>query len=224
MTLEEIGVAPSAEPSTVPRRGVVILIISLAIAAAAIGFLMANAFRATSPGDTSPEAGFARDMVVHHEQAVEMAEIVRSRTRDPAIRTLATDVVLTQQSQIGRFQGWLDAWGLPATGADEPMTWMGHPTAGPMPGMASTDDVASLRTLPVDDMDVRFLQLMIPHHQAALLMADAIRGMTDEEEVLNLARGISESQAAEIDYMRQLLSERGASESEPPVTMPGMDG
>lgn len=192
------------------------------VASIAVGFTAASALRPSFPGDGSVEAGFARDMVVHHAQAVEMAEIVRSRTRDPAIRTLATDIVLTQQSQIGRFQGWLDGWGLPVTGMDEAMTWMGHPTSGPMPGMASAEDVASLGELPVAEMDVRFLQLMIPHHQAAILMADAIQGLTDEGEVLAMARGISESQAAEIDYMRQLIAERGSEESEPPVTMPGM--
>jgi uncharacterized protein (DUF305 family) len=189
-----------------------------------VGLAAASAGRPPLPGDQSIEAGFARDMVVHHAQAVEMAEIVRSRTRDPAILTLATDVVLTQQSQIGRFQGWLDVWELPVTGPDEAMNWMGQPTTGRMPGMASAEDVASLGELPLEQMDVRFLQLMIPHHQAAILMADAIDGMTDEREVLALARGISGSQGAEIEYMRQLLAERGAEESEPPVTMSGMEG
>jgi uncharacterized protein (DUF305 family) len=177
-----------------------------------------------TPGDRSVEAGFARDMVVHHGQAVELAEIVRDRTQDEEIRILATDIALTQQAQIGRFQGWLDVWGLPARGVDEAMTWMGHPTSGPMPGMASTEDVASLTTLPPDEMDVRFLQLMIPHHQAAILMADAVLTATHHQEVLTLAGGISTSQRAEIVYMRDLLEQRGAQESEPPVTMPEMDG
>jgi uncharacterized protein (DUF305 family) len=48
--------------------------------------------------------------------------------------------------------------------------------------------------------------------------------MTGEQEVLNMARGIAESQAAEIDYMRRSLEARGAQESEAPVTMPGEDG
>ncbi len=39
------------------------------------------------PGDGSPEAGFARDMIVHHAQAVEMAEIVRDRTESEASRS-----------------------------------------------------------------------------------------------------------------------------------------
>jgi uncharacterized protein (DUF305 family) len=213
---------PSDEEVERSSFGTVVIVAGFAVAVAALlGFLAGSSLRDDAPGDDSAEAGFARDMAIHHAQAVEMAEIVRDRTTDPAIRLLTSDIALTQQSQIGRFQGWLDAWGLPATGADDPMTWTGHPTSGRMPGMASPEDVASLETLAPDEMDVRFLQLMIPHHQAGVLMADAIMDVTDVPEVEALARGISESQAAEIEFMRELLTERGAVETEPEVTLPG---
>ncbi|MEX0985452.1 MAG: DUF305 domain-containing protein [Actinomycetota bacterium] len=200
-------------------------LIAVVVLVATVGGYLLGSMRASStPGDRSVEAGFTRDMVVHHGQAVEMAEIVRDRTNDEAIRILATDIALTQQAQIGRFQGWLDAWGLPARGIDEAMAWMGHPTPGAMPGMASADDVASLMGLDPAEMDVRFLQLMIPHHQAAILMADEVLTQTDRPEVLTLAEGISSAQQAEIEYMQDLLRQRGAEETEPPVTMPSMDG
>ena len=130
--------------------------------------------------------------------------------------------MLTQQAQIGRVQGWLDAWGLPTTGLVDPMTWMAHPVddASMMPGMATDEEVAELATLPVDRMDVRFLQMMIPHHQAAILMADAVIELTDEREVRTLASSIASSQQAEIDAMRDLLAERGAQEIDPPVSTP----
>ena len=212
---------PSDEDVERSSRGTVAIVAVFAVAVAALlGFLVGSSLRDSDPADDSAEAGFARDMATHHAQAVEMAEIVRDRTTDPTIRLLATDIALTQQSQIGRFQGWLDVWGLPPTGADDPMTWMGHPTSGPMPGIASADDVASLETLAPREMDVRFLQLMIPHHQAGVLMADAILDMTDRPQVRSLARGISGSQAAEIEYLRQLLTERGSEETEPEVTLP----
>src|SRR5690242_5851457 len=77
------------------------------------------------PSDTSLEAGFARDMMVHHDQAVTMAMLIRDRTEDPVLRSVATDMVLTQQNQIGQMFGWLNVWGLPATGTQPAMTWMG---------------------------------------------------------------------------------------------------
>ena len=87
------------------------------------------------PADTSADVGFARAMADHHAQAVEMAELVRFRTNDPEIRLLATDIVLTQQAQIGQMRGWLEAWGRPMTGRGDAMAWMGH-GPGAMPGMA----------------------------------------------------------------------------------------
>jgi uncharacterized protein (DUF305 family) len=93
------------------------------------------------PGDDSAEAGFARDMMVHHAQAVEMAGILRDKSVSPEMETLATDIALTQQAQIGQMQGWLAVWGLPMTGAEPPMAWMGHHTDGRMPGMATPEEI-----------------------------------------------------------------------------------
>jgi uncharacterized protein (DUF305 family) len=47
------------------------------------------------PADDSPEAAFARDMMVHHAQAVQMAEIVRFKTESEDVRVLASDISLT---------------------------------------------------------------------------------------------------------------------------------
>ncbi len=76
------------------------------------------------PGDASVEAGFARDMSVHHAQAVAMAEAIRDRTTDPDLKLLATNIALGQQGQIGRMSGWLDEWGLNPTSTAAPMAWI----------------------------------------------------------------------------------------------------
>ncbi|MEU8840710.1 DUF305 domain-containing protein [Streptomyces roseus] len=81
---------------------------------------------ARAPGLYSPDAGFARDMAVHHQQAVEMSFIVRDRTKDEPVRGLAYDIANTQANQRGMLLGWLDLWGLPKVVAGEPpMSWMG---------------------------------------------------------------------------------------------------
>jgi uncharacterized protein (DUF305 family) len=85
----------------------------------------AESVMATSlPGEASVEAGFARDMSVHHAQAVAMAEAIRDRTTDPELKLLATDIALGQQGQIGRMSGWLDEWGLNQTSTATPMAWI----------------------------------------------------------------------------------------------------
>ncbi|MFE7464649.1 DUF305 domain-containing protein [Streptomyces sp. NPDC057499] len=107
-----------------------------------------------TPATDSADAGFARDMAVHHQQAVEMSFVVRDRTHDEEVRRLAYDIANTQANQRGMLLGWLDLWELPKTAAgQEPMGWMaagheGHSTAGPadmadmaqMSGAAGTGD------------------------------------------------------------------------------------
>jgi uncharacterized protein (DUF305 family) len=178
------------------------------------------------PGEESAEAGFARDMMTHHAQAVQMAEIVRDKTESEEIRTLATDIALTQQAQIGMMQGWLDIWGLPATSTEPAMAWMGHPTEGRMLGMASPEEVNGLRELPSGEVDELFLQLMIEHHRAAIPMAEAVLKESDLPAVEELAGAIASSQRAEIGTMQEMLQEMGVPpvEAEKPMPTEGTGG
>ena len=168
-----------------------------------------------APADDSAEAGFARDMIVHHAQAVQMAEIVRGKTESEEIRTLAADIALTQQAQIGQMQGWLQVWDLPPTGTEPAMSWMGHPTEGRMPGMAAPEELDRLQRASPEEADVLFLQLMIPHHEAALPMAEAVLEETERDEVQQLAAAVAASQEAEIRVLQELLQRRGVQAEEP---------
>src|SRR5215217_637899 len=174
------------------------------------------------PGNDSAEAGFARDMIVHHAQAVQMAEIIRDKTNSDDMRLLAADISLTQQGQIGIMQGWLEVWGLPITGEEPAMAWMGHPMDGLMPGMATPDEITRLSQLPPDRADVLFLRLMIAHHAAAIPMAQVILKRTDEPEVRELARSIVNSQKAEIENMKAMVDEKVGDSAE--VTLEPANG
>ena len=201
----------------------VVLSVGAIVLGLAAGAVLASLFvGGDAPGDESPleagvgmpeegsaEAGFVRDMTIHHAQAVEMAEIVRGKTESEEIRMLAADIALTQQAQIGQMQGWLDVWGLPATGEEPAMSWMGMPMEGRMPGMASPAEIDELQKASPEEADKLFLQLMIPHHEAAIPMAEAVLGETDHEEVERLASAIAASQQAEIEMMQGMLKMRG---------------
>jgi uncharacterized protein (DUF305 family) len=189
------------------------LLVAILVAGGALALLYVN----RDPGEGSAEAGFARDMAEHHAQAVQMAEISLRRTENEQIRVLATDILLTQQNQIGQMQGWLAAWGLPLTGSEPAMTWMGHPTDGLMPGMATPEEISALETLPPEEADARFLRLMIPHHEAAIPMAEAVLGETERPEVEQLAGAIAASQEVEIQTMQAMLRQMG---EEPPANGP----
>ena len=205
------------DAGVVPRRSsrsaLLALLVALVVGAifgGAAAFAWSQPLQA--PADDSADAGFARDMADHHSQAVEMALIVYGRTEDPTIRILATDILMTQQAQIGMMRGWLDVWGLPATGWQPRMAWMGHAMDGPMPGMASREEVASLRDLPPEEADRRFLELMIRHHEGGVQMAQAGVELGGQPVVRDLAEAILTSQQAEIEALETLLaSSRAAS-------------
>ena len=177
------------------------LLVAVLVAGGALALLYVNG----DPGEGSAEAGFARDMAEHHAQAVQMAEISLRRTENEQIRVLATDILHTQQNQIGQMHGWLAAWGLPLTGSEPAMAWMGHPTDGLMPGMATPEEISTLETLPPEEADARFLRLIIPHHEAAIPMAEAVLGETKRPEVDQLAGAIAASQEVEIQTMQAML-------------------
>jgi uncharacterized protein (DUF305 family) len=164
------------------------------------------------PAENSADAGFAYDMIRHHAQAVEMAMILYKRTDDPVLLAMAYDIALTQQAQIGMMTGWLDVWGLPRTSTKPAMSWMGHPIDGPMPGMATSEEVNSLRELPDDEMEAAFLRLMIAHHLGGVLMAEAGESLLETDPARDLAATIIATQRTEIDQMQQMLEERGLSE------------
>ena len=217
---------PDDTPATPPyRRALLALLAVLLLAAAALGGYRLG--RAAGPAADSVDVGFARDMSLHHEQAVQMAALVYDRSDDPTIRSLAFDILTTQQGQIGIMSGWLDAWGRPWTSAGPRMAWMGMPTEGLMPGMATAEQLDALRAADGEAADVLFLQLMIPHHQGGVAMAEEAATRAGQEQVRLLATSMVEAQSLEVAYMTELLAGKGgaqppspAEESQHPHSMP----
>ena len=161
------------------------------------------------PNESSADVGFARDMSRHHLQAVTMAEAVRARTVDPELRSLTQDIALTQQAQVGMMTAWLELWGYTANGSGPAMAWMGMPTEGLMPGMATPEEVAALSTLPIAEAEEQFLALMVAHHSGGVSMAEGATALADRPEVVSLAQGIAAAQSSEIEYLQSLLARRG---------------
>lgn len=191
------------------RRPVLWLAGAVAVAGLVAIGLIGWAVLPRMPADSSVEAGFARDMITHHAQAVEMALLIRDRSTDPVIQSMATDIVLTQTNQMGQMMGWLDVWELPLIGAERPMAWMGH-GGQTMPGMASNEEIARLANSEGTTAEILFLQLMIRHHKGVIPMAEAIVERSDNPVTEDLATSIINAQQSEIDTMSALLTDRGA--------------
>ncbi|XVS63468.1 DUF305 domain-containing protein [Actinosynnema sp. CA-299493] len=219
----------SAE-ATPGRGNLAWVVVSVAVLAtlllgAAVGLLikLPGSDSATTPAADSVDVGFSQDMAMHHLQAVQMANIARDRTADEDIRSFAFDVSSTQLEQVGRMKGWLMLWGQP----EQPlqgrhMAWMtengehGHSatataSAGsPMPGMATSEELAKLRSLTGAEFDVYFLQLMLRHHRGGTSMVRYAVDHAGEHAVRTLAESMLKSQASESEYLERLIAEHGA--------------
>ncbi|WP_371800277.1 DUF305 domain-containing protein [Streptomyces sp. NBC_01707] len=174
-----------------------------------------KANRTAVPADTSVDVGFARDMSIHHQQAVEMSFVVRDRTADEDVRRLAYDIINTQANQRGMMLGWLDVWGRAKSSSRPPMVWMDHQVeprgdGSLMPGMATDTELDALRAAKGKDAEVMYLRLMTVHHRAGAEMARAAATGADTDEIRNLAAGMVRGQQSEIALMTDMIEERGA--------------
>ncbi|GAA2000368.1 DUF305 domain-containing protein [Nakamurella flavida] len=177
------------------------------------------------PSTDSVDAGFSRDMIVHHTQGTLMAYYAEQHTTDDEIAVMAYDIDATQTAQIGQMQGWLALWQLPQVTGEPAMGWMtsgSHagmdmgtfvPTdpSAPMPGMATAAEMATLQSLRGEASDVMFLQLMIRHHQGGAAMMEDGAAHASSPVVRNFAAQMLQAQTSEIAVMTQMLAQRGAS-------------
>ena len=213
-------------PSVVPGSGrrtiaFVLAAVVLVIAAFVVGRVTAPTV--TFPTDTSAEAGFARDMQVHHAQAVQMSFIIRDETTDPAVRLIALDIATGQAQGAGQLYGYLDDWGLSQSSSEPAMTWMtlpplsgaggahkhaetlGKPLAT-MPGYATDAQIKELESLKGVPAERLYLKLMIAHHKGGIEMAQFAIARSTYPQLLQFARSVVSVQTAEIANMQQLLA------------------
>ena len=227
--------APPSAPAGSARGPVLVaVLVVLAAVLAAAGLLVGVRLGASppAPASDSVDAGFARDMRDHHGQAVQLSSLVRDRTGDEEVRTLAYDVLTTQQHQAGQMSGWLAAWGLRQADGAPRMVWMGtsadggagamqHAMGGEMggaadggplggmPGAASAEDVQRLTDATGRDAERIYLQLLIPHHEGGVAMAEVAAREASQPATRSLARVIAASQRAEVAVLERMLAERG---------------
>lgn len=208
----------ASERTLPPWWAVVLVAVAVAAVAFAIGRFSTFGPAPATPGTDSPEAGFARDMQLHHGQAVELAMDIYRTTDDDDIRVLAYDIATTQSAQKGEFYDWLVKWNLPQAGGPL-MSWMSGadtahehnatPTASEdellaQMGMATDAEIAAMRAQTGTAADCTFLRLMIRHHEGAVPMAEALVQLGSEPRAVQVAKAVIATQSAEIHLMRSL--------------------
>lgn len=164
------------------------------------------------PGETAAaehneaDVMFARMMIPHHRQAVEMSNIMLAKDSVSAeITDLATRIKEAQEPEIDTMTGWLEAWGEPV----EMSGMEGHDMGGmegSMQGMMSEDQLAELEAAQGEEASRMFLTSMTAHHEGAVEMAQHEIANGQNRQAIALAEMIVETQQAEIEEMRALLA------------------
>jgi len=147
------------------------------------------------------DIAFAMGMVPHHQQAIEMADMILGKDGiDPQVMSLAEKIKAAQGPEITLMKGWLDSWGSPYESmGDMPGMHMGA-------GMMSEEDMARLDSATGVEASKLFLEQMIEHHNGAIEMANVQTSDGSNPDAVELAKNIIKSQTAEIDEMQAILA------------------
>ena len=155
---------------------------------------------------------FAQMMIPHHQQAVQMSEIMLAKEGlDPQVRELAEQIEAAQGPEIERMNQMLETWG------QEPMTDSGsggmdhgsmdHGSGSGMSGMLSPEDLDQLEAASGEEAARLFLTGMIDHHRGAVDMAQDEVDSGENPQAVALAQQVIEDQETEITEMETLLQE-----------------
>ncbi|WP_407840313.1 DUF305 domain-containing protein [Streptomyces sp. DSM 116496] len=146
------------------------------------------------------DVAFAKGMIPHHRQAVEMADLAPTRAESAEAKKLADEIKKAQDPEIQTLSGWLTSWGeqVPAEGA------MDHSAHG-MAGMMTAEEMDKLKDSSGKAFDTAFMEMMIRHHEGAVAMAKTEKADGAFPDAQTMADAIIISQTAEITRMNSLL-------------------
>ncbi|GGX41996.1 DUF305 domain-containing protein [Streptomyces chryseus] len=166
--------------------------------------------RTSSPSTSAPaeqgeqnaaDVTFAKGMIPHHRQAVEMAELAETRAQSAEVKKLAAEIKKAQDPEIKTLSGWLTSWGEDVPKEDESAEHGGHS----MSGMMTPEEMDKLEKSSGKAFDTAFMEMMIKHHEGAIEMAKTEQADGAYQPAKDMASDIIASQSAEIERMNKLL-------------------
>lgn len=177
-------------------RALPVLLATLAsIALIAAGCGGGDEEQGSSGEGSATEQAFLEAMVPHHESAIAMTKVAQERARSPEISELANSISSTQEGEIEQMQAihqrLFEAPLVPDESAQEQL--------GLEPPDHTVDPAAALEE--AEPFDRAFVDEMVPHHESAVQMAEAVLQDTDDDELRGLAEGIISTQEQEIEQM-----------------------
>ena len=167
-----------------------------------------------TPGD----AQFMRDMIPHHQQALEMSQLAPNRTNSPEILEIAGRIEAAQSDEVAFMTQWLTSRGEPLRRSED------HHEHHTMRGMATPEQMENLAGASATDFDRQFLRLMITHHEGALHMVEDLMaqpGAAYDPMLFEFTNDVTNDQSKEIERMHEVLL--GLSDDPRARLAPGFD-
>ncbi|ANK12246.1 DUF305 domain-containing protein [Erythrobacter neustonensis] len=166
-----------------------------------------QATRLAQASYTPADVTFMQGMIVHHQQAVDMAKLVKDRTNTEELKTIAGRIESSQADEIAFMESWLKERGEPV--ADPMMKGHAEHMHHMMKGMASPEALAALAAAKGTEFDRQFLTLMIAHHDGALDMVETLldeEGTATDPVMFQFVSDVESEQKTEIGRMDKLLA------------------
>lgn len=145
--------------------------------------------------NTPYDLQFLDTMIAHHQGAVDMAKMVAAKAEHAELKTLAVNVITSQEKEIGEMKTWREKW---FAGVAPAMNMEMAGMNDSMKGM----DMTKLGSLTGNVFDLEFIRQMIPHHEGAVVMAKEALQKSQKAEIKTMANAIIKDQEAEIKQMK----------------------
>ena len=172
--------------------------------------ILPSSTRATLPPTSPKDVEFMQGMIHHHAQAVEMTDLIESRTENRNIRLIGQRISKSQLDEMAFMKRWLEVRGEPAVMADM-KGHSGHHDPVLMPGMLTPKQMDALKKAKGAEFERLFLEGMIQHHNGALIMVKELfdtAGAGQDAQLFNFATDVDNGQRAEIRSMQTLLTKK----------------
>lgn len=179
---------------------------SAIIAMPSMASTAANAGAPATGPHNQADVAFATDMIPHHAQAVQMADMAATKATNSQVKALAADIKQAQDPEIKQMTGWLTGWDQPVPSTD--MSGMGSSSTGAMgTGMMSRAEMSRLDAVTGASFDRVWVQMMVAHHTGAVAMATTELGAGQNSQAKALAQSIVMSQTTQIGQLKTLLGQ-----------------
>ena len=153
---------------------------------------------------------FAQMMIPHHQQAVQMSEVMLAKDDlDPHVEELANKVVAAQGPEIDQLKNMLETWGEPTSMESGGMEGMDHgsDSGAGMEGMMTEEQMQELEAAEGAEAAEMYLTMMTAHHRGAIDMAQEQVAEGQNPQAIEMAQKVIEDQEAEIQEMDRLLQQ-----------------